>query len=329
MLVDKLVTIIIPVYNVEAYIERCARSLCEQTYRYIEYIWVNDATPDASIEILKRVIKDFPDRKAQIRIVNHEQNKGLPAARNTGLKFSTGDYIYHCDSDDWVDKHMISDFIHKAIYENADIVYSDWYLAFANRERYMRQAASADPKECVRCMLCGSMRFNVWNKLIKREIYIDHNILFPDGYGMGEDMTIIKTFTYANKVSYIDKAYYHYMQINPHAFTKVFSELHWLQLYHNISDIKTFIKDCYGSLFELECHFFCLNAKLPLLISPESTSYVRWLSSFSESDNYISLNTSQSKRVRWLQQMALKKKFWMIRVHYYLVIKAIYGIVYR
>ena len=79
------VSVIIPVYGVEKYIERCARSLFEQTLEDMEFIFVNDCTKDNSIDILLRVIDEYPKRKSQVHILNHEFNKGLPVARQTGI----------------------------------------------------------------------------------------------------------------------------------------------------------------------------------------------------------------------------------------------------
>lgn len=326
---NAIVTIIIPVYNVERYIERCARSLYEQTYRHIEYIWVNDATPDESLDILKKVTEDYPNRKSQIQIITHAQNQGLPSARNTGLTIATGDYIFHCDSDDYVDKDMIRQFIHKAIDLSADIVYSDWYLSFHKRERYMKQPACEDGFTCIQAMLSGSMRFNVWNKLVRRSLYQENDIRFPPGKGMGEDMTMIRLFAYAENVAYLPKAYYHYMQVNPVAYTKVFSEDHWNQLQGNVSDIKAFLTTKYGERLNTELHLFCLNVKLPLLITGENSSYERWLTTYRESDAYIDTPQHRSFRIRWLQQMVLKRRFCLIRLHYCLVVKIIYGVIYR
>lgn len=324
-----LVSIIIPVYNVAGYIESCARSLYEQTYDNIEYIWVNDATPDNSIELLEHVTVEYPRRKQHSYIVAHEQNKGLPSARNTGMSRARGEYIFHCDSDDWVDKDMIRQLVREAELRNADIVYSDWYLTFSKSERYMKQPNFNTAQECVEAMLSGSMRFNVWNKLVKRCLYEDNQISFPDGYGMGEDMTMIKVFAAALKISYIPKAYYHYMQVNPNAFTKVFCEKHWAELSFNVEDIKSFISNKYGDMFKDQYHFFCLNVKLPLLISSDYNSYERWFQLFPESNAYIQLNVKQTMRTRLLQGIALKRHFWLIRVYYFLVIKIIYGIIYR
>ncbi len=94
------VSVIIPVYGVEKYIERCTRSLFEQTLDDMEFIFVNDCTKDNSIAIIERIAEEYPLRKSQIHILNHQVNKGLPIARQTGLRVATGEYIAHCDSDD-------------------------------------------------------------------------------------------------------------------------------------------------------------------------------------------------------------------------------------
>ena len=100
------ISVIIPVYNVEKYIERCVRSLFEQTLGEIEYIFVDDCTPDGSIAILRRIIEDYPERKPFVSIISHEQNKGLAIARRTGVNAACGEYVAFCDSDDWVDTNM-------------------------------------------------------------------------------------------------------------------------------------------------------------------------------------------------------------------------------
>ena len=100
------VSVIVPIYNVEAYIERCAISLFEQTLDDIEYIFVNDCTPDNSMMILSEVLSRYPQRKEQVRIINQPKNQGAAKAREDGIKEARGEYIIHCDSDDWVDKNI-------------------------------------------------------------------------------------------------------------------------------------------------------------------------------------------------------------------------------
>ena len=116
------VSVIIPVYGVEKYIARCAHSLFSQTMREgIEFIFIDDCTPDRSIDILCEVLEQYPHRKAQTRIVKMPTNSGLPAVRRHGIQLAKGDYIIHCDSDDWVDIRMYETMYRKAMEENADI----------------------------------------------------------------------------------------------------------------------------------------------------------------------------------------------------------------
>jgi len=115
------VSVIIPVYGVEKYIERCIRSLFEQTLDDIEYIFVDDCTPDNSISILRKVLSEYPNREKQVKILHHEKNKGLAQARQTGLKIASGEYIAHCDSDDWVDKDLYKIAHNKAKSESLDV----------------------------------------------------------------------------------------------------------------------------------------------------------------------------------------------------------------
>lgn len=188
------VSVIIPVYKVEKFVERCVRSLMEQTMDGIEYIFVDDASPDDSILILHKVLVDYPERSERVKILVHSENKGLPAARNTGLAVAKGEYVFHCDSDDFVEKDLLSTLYEVACCEKADIVWSDYYVSYPNNERYMRQPSYDTPEAALKGMLHGRMKYNVWNKLVKRSLYIEHDITFPAGYAMGEDMTMMFLF---------------------------------------------------------------------------------------------------------------------------------------
>ena len=126
------VSILVPIYGVEKYIERCAVSLFEQTYKNIEYIFVDDCGTDNSIGILKDVIDRYPCRKEQTRIIRHTRNRGLAAARNTAVKEATGEFICHVDSDDWVDQTLIEQLVSKQIENDADIVSVNYIKVYKN-----------------------------------------------------------------------------------------------------------------------------------------------------------------------------------------------------
>lgn len=123
-----LVSVIVPVYRAEKFIQQCARSLFEQTLEEMEFIFVNDCTPDSSMVILREIIKEYPNRARQVRIVEHDQNKGSATARNTGLDNARGSYIIYCDSDDWVEREMYEKMIKKAFDDKADIVGCDFIM---------------------------------------------------------------------------------------------------------------------------------------------------------------------------------------------------------
>ena len=164
------VSVVIPVFKVEQYIERCVRALMEQTLQDVEFLFVDDASPDRSMDIVKRVVSEY-DRTA--RFLVHETNRGLPAARNTGLEAATGEYIYHCDSDDWPERTLLEKMVTAAEAAGADFAYCDFYLSFAEKERYMHQPSYTDSMELLeKGFLAGKMKYNVWNKLVRRKIYL-------------------------------------------------------------------------------------------------------------------------------------------------------------
>ncbi|MCL1671872.1 glycosyltransferase family 2 protein [Elizabethkingia ursingii] len=327
------VSVIIPIFNVERFIERCCINLFEQTLQSVEFIFVDDSSPDNSIAIVNRVLEEYPARKNDVQIIQHDINKGLPSARNTGLKIASGEYIFHCDSDDWLEKDALFLLFEKALSDKADAVWCDWYLSFKSNERYMSQSPNNQHifsgKEAVILMLGGKVRYNVWNKLVKRKLYVDNNIGFPDGYGMGEDMTMIKIFALADKVSYLQKALYHYVQLNEEAFTKKTTEHHLQQIRYNVNDIVTFLYKKYNDDLDEVIQFFKLNTKLPFLISNDKKSYERWLEWYPEANTYIDKNPMFSKRIKFIQKAALRHQFWILKLYYYLVARFVYGIIYK
>ena len=192
-----------------------------QTLADVEFIFVNDSTPDDSMEILQSVLDNYPERKSDVMILTHTENRGLPSARNTGLAHANGKYIFHCDSDDYVESSMLEEMSAFAEDNNVDIVWTDWYLSMAHSERYMSMPDFHSPEEAIKAMLSGGMKYNVWNKLVRRSLYVNNSILFPSGYGMGEDLTMIKLFAFAEKVAHLPKAYYHYNKTNSSAFSHI------------------------------------------------------------------------------------------------------------
>lgn len=323
------VSVIIPIYNVERFISRCAVSLLKQTLEEVEYIFVNDATPDSSIEILQNIIKRYPDKKKQCKILHHKRNMGLPAARNTGLAVAKGKYIFHCDSDDFVEFDMLEKLYNKAEECSADIIWCDWWLSFVDNERYMKQPEYFTPIDALKGMLSGVMKFNVWNKLIRRSLFSENQIEFPTGYGMGEDMTIIRLFAHASRVAYLPGAFYHYVQQNNGAFCKTFTEKHLIDVQHNVSIVINDLKILFGDTLDMELAFFKLDVKFPFLISDDIAKYTLWKKWYPEANRYIMQNRQLSFRSRCIQWLAWKNQFWAVKLYYKLIYRIVYGVIYH
>lgn len=321
------VSVIVPIYKVEKFIERCVCSLMEQTLQEVEYIFVDDATPDKSIEVLKKCLALYSNRK--VVVLHHSQNQGLPAARNTGLAAATGEYIFHCDSDDFVEADMLEKLYQKAKETKADMVWCDWYLSFEKSERYMKQPEYTSAKEALKGVLCGAMKYNVWNKLVKRSLYTDNQILFPVGHGMGEDMTMIRLFACAQKVAYVPQAFYHYVKQNGEAFTNTFSKRHLRDIKYNVDETASFLQSKVGSELNSYLSWFKLNVKYPFIISDQWDMYQLWSEWYPEANDFIGRNPYASLRSKVLQYAALGKQYWVLWLHYKLVYKFIYGILYR
>lgn len=236
------VSIIVPVYGVEKYIERCARSLFEQTFDDIEYIFVNDCTKDSSIEILQSVIEEYPNRKSQVKILHHETNKGLPQARKTGFLASSGEYIAHCDSDDWVETTMYQKLYEKAIAGDEDLVVCGFQETNAKYVLQERLPNFSNKEEYISKMLHMCESWVVWNKLCKKEMY--ETVEFPQ-YNMGEDMFItFQLVLNASKIASINEILYNYF-FNSTSITKVQSPeqryKNWQQSVLNAKSVFAFI----------------------------------------------------------------------------------------
>ncbi|MCI5990199.1 MAG: glycosyltransferase [Bacteroidales bacterium] len=203
------VSVIIPVYGVERYIEKCVRSLLGQTLADMEFIFVDDCTKDKSILVLERVLEDYPYRKSQVKIIHNEKNLGLPLTRRKGLSVATGDYIAHCDSDDWVDTSLYESMYNKAVSEQSDIVVCDFITLWRGKRTLRKSIHNTDLKKYTCNLLSQIDSLSVCNKLYKRQLY-DNDIKFPV-FNMGEDMaTTLQIIKYCKRVSYVTDVYYYY-----------------------------------------------------------------------------------------------------------------------
>lgn len=214
------VSVCIPVYGVEKYIERCARSLFEQTMKDdIEFIFVDDCTPDKSIEILQNVLEEYPERKEQVKIIRHEVNKGLTGARNTALKVTSGDYIIHCDSDDWVDPDLYERMYIQAVTTQSDIVCCDMVLE-QKRNKIIKSLRVSDIDSLFFNYFNTSVFNSLVNKLVTQKIALSPGIKAPSHITMAEDLLrTTQMLLKCNKISICSDVFYHYYCSNSNSVT--------------------------------------------------------------------------------------------------------------
>ena len=215
------VSVIVPVYNVSAYIEKCCRSLFAQTLDDIELIFVNDCTPDDSVEKIINTLELFPNRQGQTRIVTMPSNGGQAAVRRQGAILAKGDYIIHCDSDDWVDLDLYETLYDKAVAENADIVVCDEiYEETRGPVTHIVPQLPDCCRDVVRDFYKQPIGMFCHNKLVRRSLYVDNDVWPWDGLNMWEDNGLMtRLFFFGGKLSQIHTSYYHYNRTNMNAMT--------------------------------------------------------------------------------------------------------------
>lgn len=284
------ISVVIPVYNVEKYIERCIHSLLSQTLKEgIEYLFINDCTPDNSMQILQNTIKEYPMREKDIRIIHHDKNYGIAATRNTGLKYAKGDYIIYCDSDDWIDADMYEALYNEAVREDADIVGCDFEEVFYSYNKYNKQNFISNGKGCVYRLLSGELHGSTWNKLVKRSLCLSNNITFFDGINMWEDITFtIKVLYFSKKVAYLPFAYYHYVRFDAKSLTNELCLNSLKNLISAVNEIESFFKQ-HDDLqkFNKGLDYLKLSVKANLLLNSAGEQQKTWNSYYKDADKQI------------------------------------------
>lgn len=199
------VSIIVPVYNVEQYLEKCLNSLIDQTLKDIEIIIVNDGSTDHSKDIIDKYIEKYPNLIKYL----YKENGGLSSARNYGMPYAKGEYIAFLDSDDYVEPNMYEEMYKTAKQYNSDMVECDFIWEYPNKKSYDNGIIYNGKEEAIE-----KARVVAWNKLIKREIIEKTKIEFPFGLRYEDVEFFYKLVPYLNKISFVKKYFIHYVQRN-------------------------------------------------------------------------------------------------------------------
>lgn len=297
------VSIIITIYNHEMFIEECARSLFEQTLQEIEYIFVDDASSDGSLEKLCKTIELYPHLQSSIKIVRLKKNMGVSNARRVGISHVTGEFVIHADSDDWVDRDMYEKLYVQAKETGADIVGCNIYQEYSDYKFILRQQYAKTVKENIKRLINGEIHPSLCTSLTRTKLITSHNITFPEGVKMGEDLYYnLQTFLYAKKIIGIDFAPYHYRH------TRYSSSFHHTRTTIDSGiligrKIEELMMKCQRyDEFDKEIAFRKFSLKMPLVINFDSTeNYRYWLDIFPETHQYI----WKFKKLDWKLRMEL------------------------
>lgn len=197
------VSIIVPFYNVEGYIEKCLDTLVNQTLKDIEIILVNDGSTDRSIEIVNKFLRRYPEKLVYLE----KENGGLSDARNYAIPYTKGEYIAFLDSDDYVEKDMYEEMYNLAKKEKSDMVECNFYWEYPDKQKEDIGTIYHGKNEMIE-----KIRVVAWNKLIKREILEKSEVRFPKGYRYEDTEFTYKLIPYIEKVSFLKKPCIHYVQ---------------------------------------------------------------------------------------------------------------------
>lgn len=218
---DELISIIVPVYNVEQYLDACLMSILKQTYNNIEIILVDDGSTDRS----GKKCDEYAEKDSRIKVI-HKENGGLSDARNKGISVSNGSYIMFLDSDDIVSSNIV-DYLYRVHEETlADIVICDSVHCYPDKKIIFEeenQRTIFKPEEAIAEMLYQrSFLVSAWGKLFRRDVFDD--ILFPYGMLFEDSAVMYKIFDHANKIAYGNARLYGYMHREGSITTKKFSK---------------------------------------------------------------------------------------------------------
>lgn len=253
---NEKISVIIPVYNTEKYIEKCINSILEQTYNNIELIIINDGSTDNSESIIKKIIKNKNNVKYK-----KIKNSGVAHARNVGLSLATGKYVGFVDSDDFISKDMYKALYDTAIKEKSDIVTSGYNKCYKDK---MTQYFPKDKTVFGKSVIESKNIFLNTNpylplKLFSIDLINKNNIKFEEDLRIFEDLLFCyKLYLNANKISYVDNAYYNYNCNNGSSLTNTFSEK-MFDIFKAIDRLKKYSNELYGNELDKQIEYIAVK----------------------------------------------------------------------
>lgn len=241
---EDLISIVVPIYNVERYLDKCVKSILDQTYKNLEVVLVDDGSTDKSSQICD----EWKGKDNRIKVI-HQENQGVSVARNVGIENSTGEWITFSDNDDYMDSDLIENLYKSAKENEADIAVGGHFI-----ETYYKEFEVAPEKcfvtnseEMIKRLYTGKGQTFVWGKLFKKKLF--DNIRFPAGK-IGEDVAVLyKLYDKAERISNIDKSGYHWIQRGSSLGHRKFAR-NKVVIIDFIEDMEKLVKTKYPNIYE-------------------------------------------------------------------------------
>ena len=242
------ISVLVPVYGVERYIQACAESLFEQTYDDLEYIFVDDCSPDASMQVLWQVVEHYPQRSRQVRVIRHPCNRGLGAARATALEAATGDFVMVVDSDDVLPHEAVSTLWQRQQESGADIIDGAFQRLTPEGLTAPVCPYHGEKERLLQLILVqNTVSHQLWGRLVRRSLYTDNGINSIEGVNQAEDYAVTPRLLLCGTRAWTDEVVYYYRQNNESTFADNLSLRHIESYLRANGAVYEFMKQYQGS----------------------------------------------------------------------------------
>lgn len=307
-----LVSVCVPVYKAEPYIRACAESVFKQTYARLEIIFCDDGSPDRSMEIISDVLREYPHRQLQTRLLRHDHNQGIAVTRTALIEAVTGDFAFGLDADDWIEPDAIELLVRKQTETGADIVTGKRVVNENKRVDIFDNPDYASADVMVTSFLTQEWHHELTGRLIRSSLFGHADVAFVKGCNLAEDWLVMTELAwYAAKVALIPQVIYHY-RMNPHSIVHSFIQPRnrmrlMLEKYANLSSLIGFFepKDKhYAELAQRLCAPLCLQILVLALDTSDRKVYRQFRTNFRAFPAKI-----RHKALDWKHRLLLRLPF--------------------
>lgn len=307
-----LVSILVPIYKVEKHLIKCLDTLFNQTYPDVEYIFLDDCSPDRSMSVLHSYIENHHLGGKQITFLMHTENKGIAITRSELVRQAKGDYILFVDSDDWMELDMVEHLVAATKNGTVDIVGCDYAKNYVNeRKTYHFENYAVNCQDNILLLLNYTIGPALWKFLVRKELF--QQIQFQPDIEIGEDyLASVKLYYYAESCACVHRYLYHYVQYNEARYSNKIAK--------SIEDhikavvaVEDFLKSVnfMDQRIVKEINLRKFNIKRYYLFPP-LLNFKKWTILFPESDKmwrYISYSKKE------------KVMYWLAEHHFFLLLR--------